>query len=445
MLRALWDEACTSVRAVEDQQLFEPWLECLRFHSATDRSIVLAAPNRLYVDWIRENLHAVLLRHLEAKAGHPIALSYELDPLLSVAAKPVVDVDATPVIDPEPTFRLNQRKTFDTFVVGNGNQFANAACRNVAEQPACNYNPLFLFGGVGLGKTHLLQAVGNRIRERDPSAHVLYMSAEDFTNELIGAIQKKRMDEFRDRFRRRCDVLLVDDIQVLATRERTQEEFVHTFNALHADGKQIVVSGDRYPKDIAGLEDRLRSRFDWGLVVDIQAPDMETRVAILQRRALEEGATLPRDVAFFIAQRCDGNVRELEGLLCRVVAFAGFHKEPITLDGARRWLSAIRPNEAPGHNVDHIVDQVARHYRVKSTDIRGKRRTKEIVEPRQLAMYFARQGTDLSYPELGRHFERDHTTVLYAVEKVECQRRADPAFELRVDGIGRSLGLKKKG
>lgn len=438
MLRTHWDEVRARVRATEDRALCEPWLDCLRFVDGSGSSLVLAAPNRLYVEWILDNLDAVLVRHLREVLGRDCTIRYELDPSIEPTAASVADEPVLDSADAESS-RLNPRQTFDTFVVGHSNQFAFAACRNVATQPARNYNPLFLFSGVGLGKTHLLQAIGNRIRELFPSQRVLYMSAEDFTNELIAAIGRRRTEDFRKKFRESCDVLLVDDIQVLATRERTQEEFVHTFNALHQAGKQIVVTGDRYPREIEGLEDRLRSRFDWGLIADIQPPDVETKVAILCRCAHAEQRTLPQDVAFFLARHCQGNVRELEGVLCRVLAMSGFHGAPLTVDFARSCLMPLLPSAPPVHEVDRIVDVVARHYRVKTADLMGNRRQKHVVEPRQLAMYFARQHTALSYPELGRRFDRDHTTVLYAVDRVSQRRQADPGYELEIQRIDKVI------
>lgn len=446
MLRSTWDEVCARVRAQEDPSRYDPWLDCLHFVAADGDQLVLSTPNRLYLDWIQDNLECLIVPHLRAVTGREWRLEYRLDPSLAAGnhVPRVLSGEVGTLAEVETT-RLNPRQTFESYVVGTSNQFAFAACTNVAEKPARNFNPLFLFSGVGLGKTHLLHSIGNRIRQRDPSQRVAYLSAENFTNELISSLQKKRMEDFRERYRQRCDVLLVDDIQVLGGKERTQEEFVHTFNALHQAGKQIVVTGDRYPKDIEGLEDRLRSRFDWGLVADIQPPDTETKVAILKRKADEEGISLPQDVAFFVARSLSGNVRELMGVLNRLLAMASFLAEPITVDFARRWLLGLLTVDSPRPDVDGIVDSVARHYSLRPQDIRGIRRTKQLVEPRQLAMYFARKHTDLSLPELGRNFSRDHTTVLYAIRKVEEDARRDPAFQVRIEAVEKAIGLKKQG
>jgi len=444
MLRSTWDEVCARVRLVEDPFFHDPWLDRLTFVDADADQITLATPNRLYVEWIQENLEPLLLTHVQAITDRSYVINYELDASVGPGRgglRPSQSMTSEPFRQAYDS-HLNLRHTFESFVVGSGNQFAGAACQNVADSPARNYNPLFLFGGVGLGKTHLLHAIGNRVRQRDPSARVLYLSANDFTTELINCIRFKRMEEFREKFRRNCDVLLMDDIEFLGGKERTQEEFFHTFEALHSSGKQIVITADRYPKDIQGLEERLRSRFDWGLVADIQPPDTETKVAILRRKADEESMEIPNDVAFFVARHANGNVRELEGTLTRLLAMSSFHAAPITVEFARKSLNGYLRVEERNTTVDSIQSGVARFFGVKVNDLKGPRRHKQIVVPRQIAMYLARKHTDLSLPEIGKRFgNRDHTTVLHAVRKVGTVRGTDPNYRTRLDGVTRSLGL----
>ena len=342
-------------------------------------------------------------------------------------------------------FRLNPTQNFTSFIVGSGNQFASAACQNVAENPAQNYNPLFIFGGVGLGKTHLLNAIGNRILATQRNSRIVFVSAEDFTNELINSLRFKRMEEFREKYRRRCDALLVDDIQFLAGKDRTQEEFFHTFNALHSSGRQIVVTADRYPKDIEGLEERLRSRFDWGLVADVQPPDTETKVAILRKKSDEEGIELPQDVAFFIARHASSNIRELEGTLTRLLAMSNFHAAPITLEFARRCLEGYLQVKEPETSLESIQSGVAKFFNVKVQDLKGPRRTKQVVMPRQIAMFLSRRHTGLSLPEIGKQFGgRDHTTVIHAIRKVKKQLGNDPSFSKKMELVARTVGLSSE-
>jgi chromosomal replication initiator protein len=453
LLRSHWDEVCDLVRRHEDPFFHDPWLERIAFVGATKGTITLATPNRLYVEFIQENLEPKVLHHLKSVRDGSWAISYTLDSSLGPTTDQVLalnedlprksnqDHSEAPITNPWQ-FRLNPTQNFTSFIVGSGNQFASAACQNVAESPAQNYNPLFIFGGVGLGKTHLLNAIGNRILSMRRESRIVFISAEDFTNELINSLRYKRMEEFREKYRRRCDALLVDDIQFLAGKERTQEEFFHTFNALHSSGRQIVVTADRYPKDIEGLEERLRSRFDWGLVADVQPPDTETKVAILRKKSDEEGIELPQDVAFFIARHASSNIRELEGTLTRLLAMSNFHAAPITLEFARRCLEGYLQLNEPETSLESIQSGVAKFFNVKVQDLKGPRRTKQVVMPRQIAMFLSRRHTGLSLPEIGKRFGgRDHTTVIHAVRKVERQLGSDPSFSKKMDLVARTVGL----
>ncbi len=321
--------------------------------------------------------------------------------------------------------QLNPRYTFEAFVIGAGNQFAHAAAQAVAERPSKAYNPLFLYGGVGMGKTHLMQAIGHEVKRRQPHAAICYLSSEKFTNEMINSLRYDRMSSFRDKFRN-VDVLLIDDIQFLAQKERTQEEFFHTFNALHESMKQIVIASDRPPKELAEIEDRLRSRFEWGLIADIQPPDLETKVAILQKKAESERVTLATDLALYIASNVRTNVRELEGALIRLIAYCSLTGAEINLITAQQVLKNFIDSQARKITIDAIQKAVAEQFGLRSTEIKAKSNSRAIVFPRQVAMYLAKQMTEASLPEIGRQFGgKHHTTVMHSVDKIEEQRQID--------------------
>jgi chromosomal replication initiator protein len=321
--------------------------------------------------------------------------------------------------------QLNSRYTFDNFVIGNGNQFARAAALAVAERPSRAYNPLFLYGGVGMGKTHLMHAIGHDVKRRQPSSSICYVSAEKFTNEMITSLRNDRMTSFRDRFRT-VDVLLIDDIQFIAQKERTQEEFFHTFNALHESMKQIVIASDRPPKELAEIEDRLRSRFEWGLIADIQPPDLETKVAILQKKAETDSVTLPTDVALFIASNVRTNIRELEGALCRLTAWCQMNHVDITLAAAQQCLKQFIDLQVRKVTIEAIQRAVAEQFGMRVADLKQKNNSRNVVVPRQIAMYLAKQMTEASLPEIGRQFgNKHHTTVMHSIAKIDEHRRAD--------------------
>ena len=321
--------------------------------------------------------------------------------------------------------QLNARYVFDSFVIGSGNQFANAASRAVAERPSKAYNPLFLYGGVGMGKTHLMHAIGHEVKRRNQHASITYVSGEKFTNEMINSVRYDKMTTFRDKFRT-VDVLLIDDIQFLAGKERTQEEFFHTFNALHESMKQIVIASDRPPKELADFEDRLRSRFEWGLIADIQPPDLETKVAILQKKAESEQTTLPTDVALFVASNVRTNVRELEGALVRLIAWCSLHGVEITLPTAQQCLKQFIDTQTRKITIEAIQRAVAESFGMKISELKQKNNSRQIVVPRQIAMYLAKQMTEASLPEIGRQFGgKHHTTVMHSIGKIDEQRRTD--------------------
>ena len=336
--------------------------------------------------------------------------------------------------------QLNPRYTFDAFVIGSGNQFAHAACQAVAERPSKAYNPLFLYGGVGMGKTHLMQAIGHEIKRRTPQAAICYVSSEKFTNEMINSLRYDKMISFRDKFRT-MDVLLIDDIQFLAQKERTQEEFFHTFNALHESMKQIVIASDRPPKELADFEDRMRSRFEWGLIADIQPPDLETKVAILQKKAEQERVTLPSDVALFIASNIRSNVRELEGALIRLVAHSSLIGAEITLPYTQQVLKNFIDSQARKVTIESIQKAVAEQFGLRLVEIKAKNNSRSIVYPRQIAMYLAKHLTEASLPEIGRQFGgKHHTTVLHSVDKIEGVRKDDKDLNRLLNKLTEQLG-----
>ena len=338
--------------------------------------------------------------------------------------------------DPPAGAALNPKYTFDTFVVGLSNRFAHAAAMAVSEVPGKTYNPLFIYGGVGLGKTHLMQAIGHQTAVLSPAARVVYVPCEQFTNELINAIRFENTDSFRERYRN-VDLLMIDDIQFLAGKERTQEEFFHTFNTLYEAGKQIVISSDRPPKDIATLENRLRSRFEWGLITDIQAPDFETKMAILNKKAAAENIDVPQDVFQYIAQHVHSNIRELEGALIRVTAFASLNNKPLSAEVAAEAMRDILPSARPRQlTADVIQKVVADYYHIEVAEMRAKTRVRMVSTPRQIAMYLCRELTDLSLPKIGEEFGgRDHTTVIHACEKIQQDLKTDVSLDAEVKDI----------
>jgi chromosomal replication initiator protein len=337
--------------------------------------------------------------------------------------------------------QLNPKYTFDDFVIGAGNQFAHAAARAVAERPSKAYNPLFLYGGVGMGKTHLMQAIGHEIKKRSPQTSICYVSSERFTNDMINALRYSKMTGFRDKYRN-MDVLLVDDIQFLVNKERTQEEFFHTFNALHECLRQIVIASDRPPKELAEIEDRLRSRFEWGLIADIQPPDLETKVAILQKKAESEQVMLPTDVALFIASNIRSNVRELEGALIRLTAYSSLTGGEINLQTAQDVLKNLIDSQVRKVTIESIQKAVCEQFGLRPAEIKAKNNSRVIVFPRQIAMYLSKHLTDASLPEIGRQFGgKHHTTVLHSVEKIEGVRKTDKDLNRVLNKLTESLGL----
>lgn len=424
-----WEKILQHVERRVNQHSFATWFRPTRQESLDSNRLVVRVPTRLFKKRLTETYGQVIQAVLH-EVGTP---NTQLDYVCSEPA-PTPPVPVLTAANAGPQSRLdfdsvdhqlNPRYTFDSFVVGNGNQFAHAAALAVAERPSKAYNPLFLYGGVGMGKTHLMQAIGHTIKKNNPAMRLTYISAEKFTNEVINSLRFERMTSFRDRFRT-VDILLVDDIQFIAGKERTQEEFFHTFNALYDQQKQIVISSDCPPKEISAIEERLRSRFEWGLIADIAPPDLETKIAILQKKADQERVALPDEVAEFVAKSIKSNVRELEGALTRLFAFTSLTGAPVTLATAQQVLRNIIDTQEKKVTIDLIQKRVGEHYGLRQQDLKMRSNSKAIAFPRQVAMYVVKQLTSASLPEIGRQFGgKHHTTVLHSINKIESQRRND--------------------
>jgi chromosomal replication initiator protein len=444
MFDSLWARFLDAADRKLPPATIESWIRPCRLAAVEGDHLRIAAPNRFSRDWlVQHHLPALQAIAGECIGGHP-RVSVVVDETAD-AAEPSPrrrPEPAEPARRPQPVVEgLNPRYTFDSFVVGSSNQFAQAASQAVAELPSRAYNPLFIYGGVGLGKTHLLHAVGHQSVKLFNGMTVVYLSSERFTNELINAIRYDRTAEFRGRYRT-IDLLLIDDIQFISGKERTQEEFFHTFNDLYESRKQIIVSSDCSPKDIPEIEERLRSRFEWGLIADIQPPDFETRVAILKKKAALERVRLTDDVAYLIAGRIKSNIRELEGALTRMIAFCALTGREMGVELAQEVLADIWGEDEKIVTVDHIQRKVGDFFGVKVSDLKAKTRTKAIAFPRQIAMYLARRMTHSSLAEIGRAFGgKDHTTVLHAVDKIQGLLQEDPKLRKTVDGLIQGITL----
>jgi chromosomal replication initiator protein len=466
-MNGLWQRAADRMRDELGHVGYETWIGPLNFVAHQGSTVTVEAPNRFFRDWINDRYMSMMRSALSAEAGGEIEVRLTLGENAAVVApqqRPAnghangnghsngnghangngkayatnrATTAAAPRGDRHPT--LNARYSFAEFVVGSANQFAHAAAQAVANQPGEKYNPLFIYGGVGLGKTHLVTAIGHHIYAAgERPRKVLFMPAEIFMNELIGSLRRDKMNEFREKFRR-VDTLILDDVQFLAGRERTQEEFFHTFNALHAERHQIILTSDKVPREIPGLEERLRNRFEMGLIADIAPPDLETRVAIVQKKAVLENLRLAPEVAMYIAQSVSSNVRELEGCLTRLAALASLNQSAITVDFARQALQDLIRNHDAKPDVESIQKTVADFFHIRLTDLKSKKRTQHIAFCRQVAMYLCRKLTDSSFPTIGEHFGRDHSTVIHAYNLIMRRVTSDSAFRLSIEKIEREL------
>lgn len=436
-LTDLWSKTLAILEDDLNHEIFDIWFKPTEPVFFDGKQLIVMVPNEFAQNYLRDRYYTLIKNTLQLLLNQDVI---EVEFILPEDKNNWIQPDNTPnrldktVNSSFPTkqgaiTQLNPRYTFNSFVVGNSNRFAHAACLAVAETPAEAYNPLFIYGGVGLGKTHLMHAIGHMILSRNPNTRVLYVSSETFVNELINSIKDDETEQFRNRYRN-IDVLLIDDIQFLAKKERTQEEFFHTFNALYEANKQIVISSDRTPKEIPTLEDRLRSRFEWGLITDIQPPDFETRVAILRKKAEQDNLNLSDEVMTAIAAKIQSNIRELEGALIRVAAYASLENKTIDSDFIEEALKDLIPNSPPKEiTIDLIQQCCAEFFSLKVDDLKAKKRTRSVAWPRQIAMYLSRELTDASLPKIGEEFGgRDHTTVLHAYEKVSQKLEQDKSL-----------------
>jgi chromosomal replication initiator protein len=457
-MNVVWQKAANRIRDVVGQVSYETWIQPLSFVALEKQTATIEAPNKFFRDWVGERYLDLLRTSIADELGEPVEIKLTLmrEPQHhtnghangtdhgSNGAKPSgARTQATAPAESAERRGLHpqliERYTFAEFVVGSSNQFAHAAALAAANQPGEKYNPLFLYGGVGLGKTHLATAIGHHVwATSGRTRKVLFMPAEFFMNELISSLRRDRMGEFKDKFRR-VDVLVLDDVHFLAGRERTQEEFFHTFNSLHSDRHQIVLTSDKAPRDIAGLEERLRNRFESGLLADIAPPDLETRVAIVQKKAELDHLNLASEVALWIAQNISSNVREIEGSLTRLAALASIGKIPITVEFARQALrDLVRTNEAKP-DCESIQKTVADFFHIRLADLKSKKRTQHIAFCRQVAMYLCRKITSSSFPVIGEHFGRDHSTVIHAYNLIQRRITSDSAFRFSIEKIEREL------
>ena len=449
-MNRLWQETVSHLEKTLSPQHFSTWIKPIRFVSLKKDHLVLQVPNRFVFDWIRDH-YAQLIQETVSQIGAVnYRVTFDIGTLQDTAQRPAPE-RSNPTLKTPPAnretlprdwngaYNLNPKYSFGEFVSGSSNQFAYAAARAVANNPATTYNPLFIYGGVGLGKTHLVNAVGNAILTSNPEMKVCYYTSEKFMNELINSLRYAKMDEFRNKFRS-MDVLLIDDVQFIAGKERTQEEFFHTFNALYESHKQIVVTSDKFPKEIPGLEERLRSRFEWGLIADIQAPDVETKQAILKMKAESNNIELPEEVAQFLANSVSSNVRELEGFLIRIGAYASLTATPVTLAMAREVLKDILVEKNRELTIEVIQKAVASHYGLKIADLKSAKRLKALVLPRQVAMFLCRQLTSSSYPDIGDRFGgKDHSTIIHAIKKIEKALEEDLQLRATINAIKAGL------
>jgi chromosomal replication initiator protein len=419
----LWKKVLDSIEQKISKPSFETWLKSTKIQSFTQNSLSILTPSKFAKDWLESRYSSLIHKTIFELIERNLDLHFIDEGEFLIASD---NGKSSDVSEDQLYNHFNKKYTFDSFVVGQANRFAHAAALAVAESPARSYNPLFIYGGVGLGKTHLLHAIGNYVNEQQPHLKAMYVSSETFTIEFIHAIRDKRSESFRNKYRN-IDILMIDDIQFIGGKEQTQEEFFHTFNTLHEQRKQIVITSDRLPKEIPTLEDRLRSRFEWGLITDVQLPDLETRTAILFKKAKAEKMDLPGAVLDYIATNIRTNIRELEGAFTRIVAFSSLENEDITLHLAERALKEyISEQNSDKISIERIQLKVGEYYGVNVGDFRSNKRTKSIVFPRQVAMYLSRELTDLSLPKIGFGFGgRDHSTVLYAHEKITVQMEED--------------------
>lgn len=444
MHNSKWKKILEIIEKETSKQNFSTWIRPIKFKNIDKTNINVSVNNKFFSDWIRENYKEKIEKIYESKFGEKKYLVISIEESEIVIKKNVKEIKDDKKSDLNEKIiekninnftNINNKYLFNNFVCGPSNQFAHAASLAVANNPATTYNPLFIYGGVGLGKTHLIHAIGNEIIKNNQKYKVSYYSSEKFMNELVNCIRYGKMEEFRNKFRN-MDVLLIDDIQFIAGKERTQEEFFHTFNALYESHKQIIVTSDKFPKEIPGLEERLRSRFEWGLIADIQVPDVETKLAIVKVKADQNNIKISDEVAYFLANSITSNIRELEGLLIRIGAFSSLTSTPIDITMAKNVLKDVLIEKSKEITVEEIQKIVSNYFNIKISDLKSAKRHKSLVIPRQISMFITRKLTDLSYPEIGANFGgKDHSTVIYAIKKIEKLISEDIHLKTTIDKI----------
>jgi chromosomal replication initiator protein len=427
----LWDQILSRIEAKLNRHSFATWFRPTSYLHLQGSTLVVRVPNAQFKDWLQKNYQGVIKEALHELDQDGIEVVFEC----AVEAAPTLEQGETLERDIHATGSLNPKYTFESFVVGSSNQFAHAAARAVAEVPSKSYNPLFIYGGVGLGKTHLMHAIGHYIQARNQRMNLTYISSDRFINEMINAIRFDRLQAFRQKYRA-IDILLVDDIQFIAGKDRTQEEFFHIFNALHDAQRQIVISSDCPPREIPTLEERLHSRFEWGLIADIQPPDIETKVAILRKKAAAEKVELPENVSLFIASKVRTNIRELEGSLIRLIAYASLTGRDIDLPLAQEILRDLLKTDERAITIEMIQKFVADQFNVKLSEMKARNNAKAVAEPRQIAMYLTKTLTKASLPEIGKGFGgKHHSTVIHSVRKVDRRRKESPEFDRMINSF----------
>ena len=440
-LKNLWDKTLDIIKSELSEVSFNTWIKSCQPLSVSSDTIKISVPNSFTQDILDKRYKDLVVNSIKAVCSKIYKIEFIImSDAYDKDENNSLEISKSIIVNDEMSSTLNPKYTFKSFVIGNSNRFAHAASLAVAESPAKAYNPLFIYGGVGLGKTHLMHAIGHYILASNPKAKVVYVSSEKFTNELINAIKDDKNEEFRNKYRN-VDILLIDDIQFIAGKERTQEEFFHTFNALHDANKQIILSSDRPPKEIPTLEDRLRSRFEWGLIADIQVPDFETRMAILKKKADVENLNIANEVMGYIATKIKSNIRELEGALIRIIAYSSLTNREVTVDLATEALKdIISKKQGKNVTISIIQDVVSSYFNLRIEDLKSQRRTRNVVYPRQIAMYLSRKLTDMSLPKIGEEFGgRDHTTVIHAYEKISENLKIDDSLQQTVNDITKKL------
>ena len=435
-LEEIWSNSLLKIEGKVGNSVFDLWFKPIKISGIKDQAVTLEIPNRFFKEWIEDSYPSLIKDSLESVVGYPVTLKYRVEEKQDTTQQKIISqLENKRIRLANKGIYLNPKYTFDNFITGNSNQFAHAAAIAVAESPGKTYNPLFVYGGVGLGKTHLMHAIGNRVLNGKHDFSVLYVSSEQFTNEVVSAIRHEKMSELKEKYRN-LDLLLLDDVQFIANKTATQEEFFYTFNALYEKQKQIVISCDRPPKEISDVTDRLRSRFNMGLIADIQPPDIETKIAIIYKKAEMMGKNIPEDVIYYLASKIKSNIRELEGSLIRIAAQSSLTGEQINVETTKKILKDIIHDDERPITIESIQKTVCDFYNLKLTDIKARKRTKEIALPRQVAMYISKQITDSSLNDIGKAFGgKDHATVIYACKQIEERRGKDETFNRMIENL----------